>query len=85
MGSVARIDVEKAEAEIALFIQKLSEESVTTVTPYNPSVMTQGVLLKQSTVDQITHNITQNHVNVTPYNFDANLMLWRSKVERCKF
>jgi hypothetical protein len=41
-----------------MFIQKQSEETVTTVTPCNPSVIFEGVTLKSHTIDRINSNVT---------------------------
>jgi hypothetical protein len=62
--SVAKINHEKAEEERKIFIQKQSEESVTNVTPCNPSVISEGVTLKPHTIDRINNNVTLKRKNV---------------------
>jgi hypothetical protein len=49
---------EKADEKRTMFIQKQSEETVTTVTPCNPSVIFEGVTLKSHTIDRINSNVT---------------------------
>jgi len=61
---------EKAEEERTIFIQKLSEESGTTVTPCNSSVISEGVTLKPRTIDRINTNVTLNRKNVIQGNCD---------------
>ncbi len=68
--SVATINHEKAEEERTIFIQKLSEESVTTVTPCNPSVTYEGVTLKPHTIDRINGNVALKRKNVIQGNCD---------------
>ena len=68
--SVAMINLEKAEEERTIFIQKLSEESGTTVTPCNSSVISEGVTLKPRTIDRINTNVTLNRKNVIQGNCD---------------
>lgn len=62
--SVARINREKAEEERTIFIQKQYEGSVTTVTPCNPSVISEGVTLKSHTIGRINTNVTLKRKNV---------------------
>jgi hypothetical protein len=61
---------EKAEEERTIFIQKLSEESVTTVIPCNPSVTSEGVTLKPHTIGRINGNVTLKRKNVIQGNCD---------------
>ncbi len=68
--SVATINLEKAEEEMTMFIQKLSEGSVTTAPNCNPSVISNGVILKQSTVDRINKSVPRKSMNVIEGNCD---------------
>jgi hypothetical protein len=68
--SVATMNREMAEEERTIFIQKLSEESVTTVTPCNPSVTSEWVTLKPHTIDRIDGNVTLKRINVIQGNCD---------------
>jgi hypothetical protein len=68
--SVATINREKAEEKRTIFIQKLSEERITTVTPCNPSVISEGVTLKPHTIDRINSNVTLKRKNVIQGNCD---------------
>jgi hypothetical protein len=68
--SVATMNREKAEEERTIFIQKLSEESVTTVTPCNPTVTSEWVTLKPHTIDRINGNVTLKRINVIQGNCD---------------
>ena len=68
--SVATINHEKAEEERTIFIQKQSEGNVITVTPCNPSVMSNVVTLKPDTIDRINSNVTLKRINVIQSNCD---------------
>ena len=72
--SVATINHEKAEEERSIFMQKLSEKSVTTVTPCNPSVISEGVTLKPHTIDRINSNVTLKMINVIQGNCDNTFL-----------
>jgi len=71
--TVAKIDKNKADEEKVKFIEKLSEESVTTVTHYNPSVTLAKVTLKPSIVDRINNSVTLKRKNVIQANCNTNI------------
>jgi len=71
--TVAKIDKNKAEEEKVKFIEKLSEESVTTITHCNSSVTLEKVILKPSTVNRINNSITLKRKNVIKANCNTNI------------
>jgi DNA primase len=71
--TVAKIDKNKAEEEKVKFIEKLSRESVTTVTHCNPSITTVNVTLKTSTIDRINSCVTLKRKNVIKGNCNTDI------------
>ena len=79
--SVATINHEKAEEERTIFIQKLSEESVITVTPCNPSVTSNVVTLKPNAIDRINRNVTLKRIDVIQGNSDNTFLAGTTDLE----
>jgi len=79
---VAKINRNEAEEEKSKYIKKLSEGTVTTITPLSPRCHLGEVTVKSITVDRINSNVTLKRDNVIQGNYGAQLGEYAPTPER---